>query len=352
MTRTSPIPATAPLYLGAKVDALCVICGAGFKAHGVKKTCSKQCSAALRLQRKRADYIKTRGKLPDRQCCVCHAAFRPRINALTCSEACARTNRRTTARKRHERRYIPAEMRACVICGSEFAPHGKQKTCGDKCSRIHERRNENKRNASRRPVGRCVICGGDFYRGPLGRKKVCSLKCAKERNRRRDALLDRNVRRELCRDWRRRNPDKQKAATKRWQENNRERHLEACRVIRRRFWQRHPGLRAALMKIYRASSSRPKAYAAERTAAYRIMRLVEKYGISALESGFREPVPNENVIKAREASARWRAKNPAYKQQKQPREKRIAAQKKHSARETAALNLIREIQSKGIEALL
>lgn len=106
------------------------------------------------------------------------------------------------------------------------------------------------------------------------------------------------------------------------------------------------------MKIYRATSSRPKAYAAERTAAYRIIRLVEKYGISALEPGFREPAPSENVIKARAASAQWKARNPTYKPQKQPREKRIAAQKRYTARETAALNLIREIQSKGIEALL
>ena len=350
MIITAPIPATAPLHLGAKVGAHCVICGAGFKAHGVKKTCSKQCSAELRLQRKRADYIKTRGELPDRQCCVCGAAFRPRINALTCSEACAQTNRRSTAREGHERRYIPAEVRECVICSSVFAPHGKQKTCGDKCSHELERRNENNRRALRRAVSHCVVCGGGFH--PRGRQTTCSHKCGKELRRQYEASRDRDIKRELCRDWRRRNPDKQKAATKRWQDNNRERHLEACRVIRGRFWQRHPGLRAALMKIYRASSSRPKAYAAERTAAYRIVRLVEKYGISALEPGFREPVPGESVIKAREASARWKARNPAYKQQKQPREKRIASQKKHAARETAAINLIREIQSKGIEALL
>lgn len=242
-------------------------------------------------------------------------------------------------------------IKQCVVCGGEFeARTSRVKACSPACSHALERDAENKRRASKTLIRVCVVCESTFR--PKGPQKVCSHKCGEERDRHRDATRDRDVHRELCRDWRRRNPDRQKASTKRWQESNRERYLEANRRRCAKWRESNPGVKAAEARAYREKSDQPKKYQAARTAAYQLVRTIEKFGPPALSPAFREPEPPAHKIKAREQARRWRERNPRYKPPKRPRDKQIASQRRHHARESASLKLVRELQSKGLEVLL
>lgn len=333
----------------------CIICGGRFEAARVHAmACSDHCRREMRLRKKKADYIKARGHLPDRQCCVCSASFKPRTTAITCSEVCAQKNMRTTARKGHEMRYVPAKSRSCVICGSDFCPYGKQKTCSPDCSHERERRMENDRRRLIRVENpilvTCVCCGGRFE-AARSDAIYCSPKCEYDFNA--------ELKRGRCRNWRKRNPEKQKASTKRWQENNIERHLVWLREYRRRWFDRNPGYKAETSRAFREKyPEKGRAYSAFRTAAFRLVRLVERYGAQALERGFVEPAPPERVLKGREHTRKWRERNPdkrreyEQRQKQERREALVENQRRSSAREASAVKLVREIQSKGLEALI
>lgn len=243
-------------------------------------------------------------------------------------------------------------MRTCVICGVGInRPHGRQKTCGDVCSHALKRMRENQRRAARTTLIACVICEASFR--PRGPQKTCSRECSRENQRRNNAGRDREVHRELCRDWRRRHPDRQAASTKRWEANNPEKVRERGRINSQKWRDRNPGLKAAQSREFRAKyPEKSREYCSKRTAAYQLVRQIEQHGIEALSPAFMPPEPSPHSQKAREAARRWRERNPDYKSPKRSREKQRVSQRKHNARETAALKLIREIEANGLEALL
>lgn len=249
-------------------------------------------------------------------------------------------------------------IRKCVVCDGEFeARTSRVKACSPVCSHVLERETENKRKASKTQMRVCVVCEAIFR--PKGPAKVCSHKCGKERNRRREAARDREAHRELCRDWRRRNPDKQKASTKHWEENNREKHLEATRRRTNEWRSRHPQAHAEESKRFRERHpEKAREYGSMRTSAFQLARLIEKYGLAALDADFVEPKLPDRVLKGREATRQWRRLNPEkrreYEQRlrEENREALLDIARRSHARESAAVNLIRELQSKGLEALL
>lgn len=241
-------------------------------------------------------------------------------------------------------------MRTCVICDKGFAPRtSRVVTCSPVCSRENKLRVERDRKpvgsrAKPRPILSCKQCGSSFEAHRCD-AKFCSKTCHYQSNA--------EVRRERCRSWRSRHPDRQAASTKRWQAENRDRHLAAVRERCARWRENHPGLKALEARLYRTVSDRPKQYQRERTAAYQIVRQIEQHGLAAIDALFTPPPDEQSPSrrKQREASRRWKQRNPNYLPPRNA-DKRRAAQRKHNARETAALKLIREIETKGLEALL
>ena len=75
--------------------------------------------------------------------------------------------------------------KACVVCGGGFEGRRTlQKYCSHACWRANENRLQAGRRATRRPVRSCAACGCDFH--PAGPQKLCSATCRRvEKNQRR-----------------------------------------------------------------------------------------------------------------------------------------------------------------------
>lgn len=182
----------------------------------------------------------------------------------------------------------------------------------------------------------CVVCGAGF--APRAHNsKTCGDVCRKE------------FRKQLCRDWRAANPDKQEAACRHWKENNRDRHLAGQRARSQRWRDTHLDEKRAQSRAYRRDNPDViRAYSSKRTAAFRLVKLLGIYGTEALNPAFEEP---KEVLKQREYSRRWKEKA-GYVSIAAPIEKQRARSAAHESRRIAANRLVRELSTKGIEALL
>lgn len=69
----------------------------------------------------------------------------------------------------------------------------------------------------------CTICSCEYVAFPTGRNKYCSSKCLARANTRTRTPAEAESRKLKAREYRARNPEKSRAATRRWQEKNRER---------------------------------------------------------------------------------------------------------------------------------
>ena len=183
------------------MDALCSVCGVGFKKrHGNKKTCSKECSLENKHRLNRTRYMQVREKKHPEQsalmdseatCSICGAGFkRHRGHQKTCSKECAHKNqlllnRKWRQRLREERQAASGAANAnlrCSICGAEFRRvNGTQKTCSTKCSLENTRRLRQQRHI--KTTRACAACGSEF-KAAHGNRKMCSSECSLENTRR------------------------------------------------------------------------------------------------------------------------------------------------------------------------
>lgn len=162
-------------------------------------------------------------------------------------------------------------------------------------------------------VKECVVCGVAFD----GRKKTCSIDCAKS--------------------W---SADREKARYQKNKEAMLARRHENYRVNRGREL-----LRAD--EYYNAKKDeildRQKRHSLDMTAANKTVKLLSVYGIASLSDGFSEP---KRVLSER---ARDRKR---YANGKRSRIPSLDITRASNAKRRAALQFVREIQSKGIGALL
>lgn len=324
---------------------VCVICGDDMEGHhGLATVCSEAC----RQQRKNA----RRRKAPELKfCIVCDEVFSSaNAKELMCSNECATRRRLAKCNARYHRtKHLYSAEKQCVICDVSFsARNSRHKTCSAHCSREMKLRQERERKpvgsrAAPKPCLECEHCG-ETFEACRRDARFCSNRC--------HYAAQADVRRQRCRSWRERHPDRQAASTKRWEANNPEKVRERGRINSQKWRDRNPGLKAAQSRTFRAKYPHKAAeYQSKRVAAYRLYRMIETYGIAALSPSFKPPAKATNAIKQSESGRKWRARNPNYKPPT-PRELRLSYQRKHSARETAAVKLIREIETKGLEALL
>lgn len=233
--------------------------------------------------------------------------------------------------------------RVCSVCNVNIdGLHHRRVTCSVHCSNEKEKARRRAKTLESSSCRSCVSCGSSL-RGRRSDTMYCSQKC--------EYQFNADIKRDRCRSWRERHPDRQAASSKRWADNNRENHLSMRRRASQKWRDNNPGVKAMQSREYRKSSPRPAEYAAERVAAYKTVRLIEKYGLDALKKGFSEPPISDKQQKQRKYKKRWRDKNPEYKPSINEGSQK-KSQAKHNSRETAALNFMREVEKKGFKNAL
>jgi hypothetical protein len=217
-------------------------------------------------------------------------------------------------------------IKTCVVCGKEFESRGK--VCSEPC------RKEKQRRLSRESARRRYAVNGE--------KRRAEAREWKAKNRERVA--------EYLRQWREENRERIAASKREWYRNNRERALETKKAWRvknidkaRRYekaandaWRarNHHYNREYYLRNAEARKDYSRRWKRTAVAAHQLVCAIERYGLSAFTCNFQN-LPK----KAGKRRIRVRARN-------------RASEKRHEAKRYAALQLVRELQSKGIEALL
>lgn len=95
-------------------------------------------------------------------------------------------------------------IKQCVVCGGDFVATGQSKTCSKKCSKEKDLEYDRRYRAARFIVKQCVVCSGDF----VGRGITCSSEHSREN------------RAEQIRKWGAANPEKRRAAKRKYLDAN------------------------------------------------------------------------------------------------------------------------------------
>lgn len=165
-------------------------------------------------------------------------------------------------------------------------------------------------------IKKCVMCDAEFD-ARVHNATMCGDRCRYQRQLKRNkAFADRNPGRnaEWCRNYREKNLEEMRAKDMDRYYNNRRGRLR------------------------------------EESTALRMVKMLERYGLAALDHNFKEP---DYVVRERDYKREWRAK--ARTEGRVARnipERRLGYERAYEAKRKASLQLIRDIQEKGIEALL
>ena len=153
----------------------CCICSKRFKLKSSsQKTCGKECSHKLQLQKAAKYREKKRKPRPKVACEGCHKIFvQPRSDQRFCSTQCCNRSRNRT---------VFVEPRPCKECGEIFQPvNSKNILCSKDCRYVHDKRRAYERGTIPRMPGtlkpkECVVCKRTFQ-PKAGTQKYCSPTC-------------------------------------------------------------------------------------------------------------------------------------------------------------------------------
>ena len=275
-----------------------------------------------------------------KQCVVCGEAFDGHFNAGLCSPGCRAERNRVHCRDRSRRSAKRPDYIPCVVCGEDFKPRGNDKTCSKKCSQV------NSTEVHRRWQGKpprvyekmCAVCGGGFTdNSQNGTVKTCSPMCHGAHRNKLGAVwkkirAGRPLLYELCCKIcgaRFSSPRENEATCSKachrqnrslacvaWRERNRQKPLiKACAICAKEFDARR-----------RAGGQRTKTCGDEACRAEH--RLISR---------------RDEMARNAERSRRWKVNN---------YDRRLILERRLRAEKNAALKLVRELQTKGMEALL
>jgi predicted nucleic acid-binding Zn ribbon protein len=153
----------------------CVICQKRFKLKSSsQKTCSKECSHQLQLQKAAKYREKKRKPRPKVACEGCHKIFvQPRSDQRFCGSRCY---------NQHYKRTVFVEPRPCKECGEIFQPvNSRNILCSKECRYVHDKRRTYERGTIPRMPGtlkpkECVVCKRT-YQPKAGSQRYCSPTC-------------------------------------------------------------------------------------------------------------------------------------------------------------------------------
>ena len=153
----------------------CCICSKRFKLKSSsQKTCGKECSHKLQLQKAAKYREKKRKPRPNVECEGCHKIFvQPRSDQRFCSTQCCNRSRNRT---------VFVEPRPCKECGEIFQPvNSKNILCSKDCRYVHDKRRAYERGTIPRMPGtlqpkECLVCKRT-YQPKAGSQKYCSPTC-------------------------------------------------------------------------------------------------------------------------------------------------------------------------------
>jgi predicted nucleic acid-binding Zn ribbon protein len=160
----------------------CVVCGKTFtRSAGRSKTCSADCSTALKKRNKRRFDSAAPSLKTTKNCSECGNTFVATTNQITCSPECRSKRRTDYEESRKAQRRRPKLEVSCAWCNKMFIPATHAKTCSPECRKKYERAKKAARGKGLISKN-CVVCGDVFKTGGVSnRVTTCSAECRSKR---------------------------------------------------------------------------------------------------------------------------------------------------------------------------